>query len=449
MEQTQSVDARISMPPRGDRPGHKIGRNDLRYWIAKQVVRDTKGFPEKCIALPGRAADETEEAWEARIAGLCREHTARLLAHIDDPTASGSSDDNWRRLWDGSIGAVCRIYRTHPHSPFNTTVKKNTKRFYTSYLNLIEDTVGSVLARNTDLHRVRFWYGEWRKPVPGSEDERIDRAHDAVSTLRTALNFCSHLKFPGKQLCKELAADIGGKDVKFEKGGAGEGEMTLAYVRAFTKAALEFGRKSKMPMRRCLSLAIGTVTCFETMLRPMDVIGEWGLRTDKYRIPKGASIINYGPERWHGFYTWENIASWRWRMKTSKSKYRSAADFDLTVYGLLMPLLEAVPLHERRGAVIIDENSLPVRESSHRKWWREIADAAGIPAGVHFVHNRAGGASEADEAGADFGDISLVGLTHGGEKTVSLRYLRRGHTNRRKKIAKLREALRAAEGSEG
>jgi hypothetical protein len=84
-------------------------------------------------------------------------------------------------------------------------------------------------------------------------------------------------------------------------------------------------------------------------------------------------------EQWAGFFTWENIAGWRWRMKTSKSKYRSAADFDLTKYILLLPLLEAVPHAERIGAVVKGSFGLPVRADMYRRWFRRIARASGIP----------------------------------------------------------------------
>jgi len=34
------------MPTRGNAPGLKNGRGLRRYWIARQVVRDTMGFPD-------------------------------------------------------------------------------------------------------------------------------------------------------------------------------------------------------------------------------------------------------------------------------------------------------------------------------------------------------------------------------------------------------------------
>jgi hypothetical protein len=113
-------------------------------------------------------------------------------------------------------------------------------------------------------------------------------------------------------------------------------------------------------------------------------------------------------------------------MKTSKSKYRSAAEFDLTNYGLLYPLLEAVPHAERVGAIVKGEDDLPVRQSSYGKWFRQIARAAGIPDEVWNMDARAGAATEAEEAGAAIEDIRDA-LTHSEARTTA-RYIRRRTT---------------------
>ena len=116
-------------------------------------------------------------------------------------------------------------------------------------------------------------------------------------------------------------------------------------------------------------------------------------------------------EKWTGNFSWENIPGWRWRMKTSKSKYRTAAEFDLSKYSMLFPLLEAVPHEERVGAIVKGEHGQPVRERSYRKWFRQIARAAGIPDEVWSMDSRAGGAAEAEEAGAAL-DAIQGALTH-------------------------------------
>ena len=121
-------------------------------------------------------------------------------------------------------------------------------------------------------------------------------------------------------------------------------------------------------------------------------------------------------------------------MKTSKSKYRAAAEFDLSSYSLLLPLLEAVPHDQRTGAIVKGEHGLPIRERSYRKWFRLIARAAGIPDAVWSMDTRAGGATEAEEAGAAI-DAIQGALTHS-KKDTTLRYIRRSS----KKIADVAEA---------
>jgi integrase len=166
-------------------------------------------------------------------------------------------------------------------------------------------------------------------------------------------------------------------------------------------------------------MAIGVAAQFELLLRQKDIIGDWG----------GAR-----GQKWTGYFTWENIPGWRWRMKTSKSKYRAAAQFDLASYSLLLPLLEAVPHEQRTGAIVKGEHGLPVRERSYRKWFRQIARAAGIPDAVWSMDSRAGGATEAEEAGAEI-DAIQGALTHS-KKDTTLRYIRRSS----KKIADVAEA---------
>jgi hypothetical protein len=68
---------------------------------------------------------------------------------------------------------------------------------------------------------------------------------------------------------------------------------------------------------------------------------------------------------WAGFFTWDNIPGSRWRMKASKSKYRSAADLDSTKYDIVLPLLDAVPHENRTGAIAKGEKNLPVRQAMY------------------------------------------------------------------------------------
>ncbi len=419
------------MPPRGKTPGLKIGRTlkdgtRLPYWIAQQVVRDTLDFPEKCIALPPDADDATLER-------LCGEHTARLEAWLAERSRPDAPQPIYLTRYDGTVLAASRIYQEHPDSPFQC-VKANTRRTYMLSLRLLERTVGARLIRNVTTIDVKRWYAELRKPAELEGRERIDRAHDAVSIFKTVLAFHASLRRPE---CKLLLEEL--ERVRFEKGGARAEEMTSGHCGAFIRKALELGQSGVLPIARARSMAIGVAAQFELALRQKDIIGEHAKNeVDLSRAQRrGATAIPWpNGDVWVGSFTWENVAAWRWRVKTSKSKYRQAIEFDLSNYGLLLPLLEAVPHAERSGAIVTGEPGLPVRERTYRKTFRAIARAASIPDAVWSMDSRAGAATEAEEAGVPLAEIAEL-LTHSREGAgTTPRYVRR----RSKKIADIAEA---------
>jgi hypothetical protein len=295
------------------------------------VTRDIKGYPDKCIALPKDASDE-------ELGRLCREHTERLLKYLE---TADQERPLTRTSYDGTVTSACRVYQEHPYSDFHT-VKRNTRDFYTKSIKIIEATVGKRLIRNLTVLDCKHWYTEWRKPAEPGGPERIDRAHDAITLFRTVLNFMTALRHKD---CRLLAEEL--KKMRFEKGSAREQELSYAQASAFIRTAFALAEREVITRDRALNMAIGTAAQFEMMLRQKDVIGEYlKNERDVVRESRRARIeaSAVGDEWWLGYFTWEHIAGWRWRVRTSKSKYRSAVVFDLQNYGLLFPLLELVPL---------------------------------------------------------------------------------------------------------
>lgn len=441
------------MPRRKGRPGFKRGRRGLPYWMASQILgRTPEGFPDACIPLPAGASDEDLDR-------LCHEHTARLDLWLNEQRSPHAAETvpvrTPRTSYDGTVMTACLIYREHPQSAFNVSVKANTRRSYAGSLDIIERTVGARLIRNLNVLDCQTWYDSWRKPVvttdrEGNElvgPERIDRAHDAISMWKTVLRFNVALgaRHAGSKDCKALleALENAGSLVNFEKGGAREEEMTYLQASAFVRKALELEQRGVIPKDRGLYMAIGVSAQFELALRQKDIIGERpkNNRDHEKAIRRGAASINYDGTFWTGYFTWESIPGWRWRMKTSKSKYRAAVNFDLTAYSLLFPLLEAVPHDQRVGAVIKGEHGYAVMERSYRKWFRPIARAADIPDAVWCMDSRAGAATEAEEAGGDHNAIKAL-LTHSDrQETTTQRYKRR-QDKQRAVLQEVREASR-------
>lgn len=430
-----------SMPPRGKRPGFKIGRNNLGYWLASQVTRDPMGFPDTCIPLPPDATDE-------EIGELCRGYTAQLRAHIEaeKKKLETSEPSLTRTRYDGTIKAACQIYQEHPNSAFNHNISHTTRRGYLADLKVIIESVGHRRVKNVTTLDVQAWYREWRKGAEYIDDktgehwfgpERIARAHNAAAMVRTVLRFMAALRHAD---CKLLAEELA--KVQFEREGAREQELTYQHVRDFVRAAGEMADKGLIARDRALYLSIATAAQFELMLRQGDIIGKWQPRKEGAKFPGGISLLHTDNETWAGFFTWEKIPGWRWRTRTSKSKYRAAVEFDLQIYDLLFPLLDQVPMEERTGAIVKGELGLPIRYRTFIKAFRKIAQVAKIPDEVWSMDARAGGAGEADEAGVDTTLIS-AGLTHTNVTTTG-RYLRR----RAKKIVTIAEARKQARSSE-
>ena len=389
---------RPSMPQRSDKPGLKYRTNVAGrqlYWVAAQVVRDPRGFPDKTIRLPADASED-------ELGELCRDHTAALLKWITDREAGREPEARY----DGTVRSLSHLYQRHEQSPFHR-VKRNTRKTYTDSLKVIENTVGARLVSRVTVVDVWRWYSLWRAPKAKGGPERVDRAHDAVAMSILRFGFAL-----GHDECGKLDDRLATQ--RFEKGGAREQQMTYAQAATFVRVALDLGQRGVIPEWRGRFMAIGVAAQFELALRQKDVIGDWN------------------GDQWSGPFTWENVPGWKLRLKTSKT--RAAAVFTLSNYPLLFPLLEAVPHAERTGAIIKGEHGLPIRERSYRRWFREIARAADIPDDVWSMDSRAGAATEADEADADLKAISDM-LTHADTRTT-LRYIRRSE----KRIAAAAEA---------
>ncbi|WP_052285825.1 hypothetical protein [Azorhizobium caulinodans] len=113
---------------------------------------------------------------------------------------------------------------------------------------------------------------------------------------------------------------------------------------------------------------------------------------------------------------------------------------DLTLCPLVMDVLAMIPAARRVGPIIIDETAgRPYAEHAYAREWRIIARAAGIPDKVWNMDARAGGISEADDAGVDL-DAIRSAAGHSQASTTS-RYVR-GTIGKSRMVAQARAAHR-------
>ena len=109
------------------------------------------------------------------------------------------------------------------------------------------------------------------------------------------------------------------------------------------------GRTAAIPADRTRCRAIGVAAQFELLLRLGEIVGGWGdARVDQLFPPEEHS----SPALAH-----DDV----------EVQVRVAAEFDLTSYSLLFPLLDAVSRDECADAFAKDEHSLPIARASYRK----------------------------------------------------------------------------------
>jgi integrase len=184
--------------------------------------------------------------------------------------------------------------------------------------------------------------------------------------------------------------------------------LNFGYVQAFITEAIKSNRRS---------LALGTALQFETGMRQMDVIGEWEPMVDGE-----VSGIILNDRRWVNGLTWSDLGSEFVNSKVT-TKTGAVVSHDLMLCPLTQDLLRQVPVDQRVGPFIIDENSgLPYAAHGYAREWRTIARKAGIPDNVRNMDARAGAITEAEDAGVDLDIIhGAVGHT---QASTTARYSR-------------------------
>ena len=378
------------------------------HWVARADLVKA-GYTPKTVRLH---YDESDPEQRAVIAAACHKLQAEMLEW-----ASGRR--NTKREFDGTLRSLVRCYQTDEASPYRQ-LKWNTRRTYDQVLGVIEKAFGNRALNALGAADFRRWYDEAKKPKNPGGNERIRKAHGIISMLRRLISYGVMTE---RAECARLSTVIG--EARFAQPAKRHAKLELHHVQAIIAKALEVGR---------LSLALGTVIQFETTLRQRDVIGEWEpvLGNDR------SGIVLKG-RRWVNGLTWADLGNDLVVFKNTTKTGQTAAH-DLKLFPMAVDLIARIPADRRVGPLIIDEDAgRPYAEHSYAREWRTVAIAAGIPKTVWNMDARAGGISEADDAGATLDDIRSS-AAHAQASTTA-RYVR-GTIGKSRKVAQLRQAHR-------
>jgi integrase len=346
---------------------------EVPYWIASEAAVKA-GYKPQSVRLHY----QTEDELKAR----CHRLQAEMALWLGGQKNSAAP-------FDGSFGSLLRLYQTDPESSYKR-LKASSRHPYQVYLGKLEGHIGDRQIAACDGRDLTRWFAIWSEPNKPGGRRKIAAARMAVCVIKAAMSFGIICRLPG---CGEFRAIL--DRMEFEGTKPRTAAPTAADVEALRRAAHDAGAPS-----RALAYALQ----FETTLRLWDVIGEWVALSD----PRPSAVL--GPAgKWLGA-AWSNIdVNMVLRITPEKTSDTSEARvaIDLRECPMVVAELAHVPETKRTGPLIIDpKTGLPYIHRTMRDAWRKDATAAGLLRSVWNRDLRAGGVTEARDAGAPTDDIA-------------------------------------------
>lgn len=321
--------------------------------------------------------------------------------------------------FDGTIRSLAKCYQSDPDSPYHRT-RYVSRRFYDRLLGRIVEDHGDEYVSAIKGRNILRWHEGW------ASDGRTAMAHALIGMLRTIINFGVTMLEDDE--CARVSSVL--NKMRFPVAKPRSERLTAEQANLIRAKAHEMGWHS---------IALAQAFQFELMLRQKDVIGEWLPISE----PGVTDVIN-GNHKWLRGIRWDEIDdNLVLRHVTSKR----GKPIEAPLGSAPMVLEELALLKERPAAgpvVLYERNGLPWTASYFRQIWREIANAAGIPASVRNMDSRAGAITEATDAGADLEHVRHA-ATHGDIK-MTQRYSR-GDAEKTANVMRIRAEHRGKKGS--
>jgi hypothetical protein len=316
---------------------------------------------------------------------------------------------------------LIKLYQSDPLSRWRK-LRYATRRNHRNLLRQVVTRHGETKLKDINARTLLSWHALWL------DGTKLSSAHAFIKKVRAVFGFgltiledreclrirqvMSALRFPGSPKRKK--------------------RITVDQAHALIKAAHR---------KREHSIALAQALQFELMLRQKDVIGEW-VPLDEDVPP----LLIVGEEKWTRGLLWEEIdADLVLRHQTSKTG--KTAVFDLKLAPMVMAELARLKQRPVSGPIIVDRDrsGLPFKSFDFRSRWRFCARAAGVPDDVFNMDNRAGGISEAFDAGAD-PDFIRTSATHS-ELATTQGYNRGDELRRSSAVLRKRTASRVRIGA--
>lgn len=283
-------------------------------------------------------------------------------------------------VYAGDMRSLVGVYQTDPDSPFH----KNRYRSRMNRLSLLKrivDQYGDLYLSDIKPRDVLRWYEGW------AADGKVAMGHAMIATLRVLMSFGSSLLECPE--CERLSTKL--HYMRFKGIAPRNTRLTPEQVIAI---------RAEAHRRGFPSIAKASAIQCDGMLRQKDVIGEWVPLSE----PGFSDVIHRGKKWLRGVRGDEIDSALVLRHMTSKRD--KPVEIPLRYAPMVME--EFPDGFPTSGPLIVSElTGRPWQADYFRRFWREIADAVGIPKEVRNMDTRAGAITEATEA-----DVPLEHIKH-------------------------------------
>jgi hypothetical protein len=341
-----------------------------------------------------------------KIEDLCRREQDAMLLWLEE--GSRGDKERLKPKFNGTFGSLCNLYESDEESGY-ADLQGNTKSSYQDALKIIRNDIG---LRRIDLAAPKYFrtcYRFWRKPAQEGGEERVRRAHGAITQIKIVLGYgmeANHFAAHCERLLKALSK------MRFAKNPPRGITMTFEQSKAITCEALDAADPST---------ALVQALQFECFLRQIDIVGKWRAEPASYVLKPGE--IRRGKKVWHGM-TIGMILNDEKLLRVRTSKTAQFVAHAIEKCELVMMCLEKMgPMDPDRPVACRVDGSPWTDHRDFGKQWRTYANKADVPKNVWNMDNRASGITEATAAGVAHDDLAS-GAAHASKSTTRKIYMR-------------------------
>jgi hypothetical protein len=353
-----------------DAPGLVWKKRGEKYEARWQARTDliAKGWSPKSERLWHGTGEPSSVEWNL-ISDRCRMLQSEMLV--------------WSRgglptviTFDGTLDSLLKNYQKDADSPYRE-LRYKSRKSYDTIMGLIVRDYGTERLSELSGRAFKAWHRKW------AEGGKTSISHAKIGMLRILFGFGATI-LEDKE-CERLSGVLG--QMRFPMAKPRTERLSAEQATAIRATAHELGRHS---------IALAQAFQFECMLRQKDVIGEWVPMEEP-----GLSDTTHEGMKWLRGIRWEEIDG-NLILRHTTSKRLKEVEWDLRGCPMVMEELALLGVRPDSGPIVIYEKTKrPWSANEFRRYWRQCADAAGVPKSVRNMDSRAGAISEATDAGAE------------------------------------------------